>query len=192
MEWSRFNQQIWLNLEGEAFNRYGNESVWILTSSSRLSSPVHCMLHTSVHICQLKRTHSSRAWEAVAVILTVTKSIQKCQNLHSLTRWNKDTRCASFHCKWYFVLFRDYSAYQKGRMCPSLSIFLICIRSAMVSRWSFVADMWSTVSGKAALNVTRMNSFLSNNLNYKFTVSRGKFGHPICVFLFSILQFHNI
>ena len=125
------------------------------------------MLHTSVHICQLKRTHSSGAWEAVTVILTENKSIQNFRNLHSLTGWNKDTHCASFHCKWYFVLFHDYSAYQKGRMCPSLSIFLICIRSAMVIRWSFEADMWSTVSGKVALNVTRMTS--SNYLKFQFT-----------------------
>ena len=46
----------------------------LFKSSSILLSPVHRMLHTSVHICQLKRTNSSRAWEAVAVILTVTKS----------------------------------------------------------------------------------------------------------------------
>ena len=105
MEWSHFNQQIWLNLEGEAFNRYGSESVWILTSSSVLPSPVHCMLHTSVHICQLKRTHSSRAWEAVAVILTVTKSIQIFSELAFLNHMKQRYPLCQFSLQMVFCPF---------------------------------------------------------------------------------------
>ena len=44
-------------------------------------------------------------------------------------------------------------------MCPSLSIFLICIKSAMVSRWSFEADICNTVSGKAALSNLLFTTF---------------------------------
>ena len=150
MEWSHFINKIWLNRE-----------VWqwkCLNFDLFKYTPITCPLHAA-HIGAHLPAEEDPLFQSLGSCGRHPYCNQVNSNLSKLaflSHMKQGCHYASFHCKWYFVLFCDYSAYQKGRICPSLSIFLICIRSAMVSRWSFEADMWSTVSGKVALNVTRM------------------------------------
>ena len=95
-------------------------------------------IYLQLYTCQLHAVH-----------IDARRPIEEGPHDQSLGKRRHHLCCKEREFRWKSLNLS--CSHQYGRMCPSLSIFFICIKSAMVRRWSVEADMWSTVSGKVAL-----------------------------------------